>query len=421
MPIVTTCPHCRAAYNLADHLRDHTVRCKKCQGAIVVGKGAAPRSQEKAKTPAAGKRPPRRQQEKSSPPRPKRGSSRLWILGLILGGAALLLLGGGVLAFLLLTGKLGNKGADYLVDIGGKWPEPMEFPPIMGNVDRNSAVVIRIANALDEQTRQEVGERLGYLADSPFVASTGASKDNRVAIRMSPVKDPKAFADKIDFATVRDVSGRIITIVAHKAEGPMSDPDDVTKALYRLKLPYPAAHKKAAILLKGKNLDERRAELLHKPDPRQAEVLRGLESALSDADRYTREEIYHALGVWGTKETVPLLLKEMQKEETRGSVIQALGRIKDPSACEQIATCLVPISTRWNAAEALKAIGPTGERFALRYLNHDDRQVRLMVCSVLEKIGGPRSIAELEKLLDDKDGWVAVNAKGAIEKINKRR
>jgi predicted Zn finger-like uncharacterized protein len=419
MSIATTCPHCRAVYNLADHLRDHTVRCKKCQGAIVVGKGATPRSQEKAKVPAAGKRPPRREHEKSS--RRKRGGSRLLPIGLILGGAALLLLGGGVLAFLLLSGRLGNRAPDMLVNVSGPWPEPMDFPPIMGNVDRSPAVVIRIANALDEETRQEVGERLGYLADNGFPASTGASKDDRTAIRMSPVKDPKAFADKIDFATVRGVSGRTITIVARKPDGPMSDPDDVTKALYRLKLPYLAAHKKAAILLKGKNLDERRAELLRTPDPRQAEVLRGLESALNDADRYTREEIYHALGVWGTKETVPVLLKEMQKEETRGSVIQALGRIKEPSACEQIAPCLVPISTRWNASEALKAIGPSGEPFALKYLNHDDQQVRIMVCQLLGKIGGPRSIAELEKLLDDKDGAVALFAKGALETINKRR
>jgi len=420
MPIATTCPHCRAVYNLADHLRDHTVRCKKCQGAIVVGKGAALRSQEKAKSPAAGKRPPRRQQDKSPPPLRKRGSSRLLIIGLILGGAALLLLGG-VLAFLLLTGRLGDKAPDLLVNVSGPWPEPMPFPPIMGNVDPSSAVIVRVANAGEESTRQDVSERLGYLADTAFVASTGATKDDRMSLRLAPVKDPKAFADKIDFATVRSVSGRTITIVARKPDGPMSDPDDVTKALYRLKLPYPAAHKKAAILLKGKNLDERRTELLRKPDPRQAEVLHGLEAALNEPERYTREEIYHALGVWGTKETVPVLLKEMPKEETRGAVIQALGRIKDPSACEQIAPCLVPISTRWNAAEALKAIGPSGEPFALQYLNHDDRQVRLMVCSVLAKIGGLRSIAELEKLLDDKDGAVAVNAKAAIEKINKRR
>jgi hypothetical protein len=408
-------------YNLADHLRDHTVRCKKCQGAIVVGQGTAPRSQEKAKPPAAGKRPPRRQQEKSSPPRRKRGSSRLWILGLILGGVALLLLGGGLLAFLLLTGRLGDKAPDLLVNVSGPWPEPIPFPPIMGNVDPSSAVIVRVANVGDESTRQDVSERLGYLADTPFVASTGATKDDRMALRLAPVKDPKAFADKIDFATVRSVSGRTITIVARKPEAPPTGSDDVTLALSRLKLPYLGAHKRAAVLLKGKKPDERRAELLRSPDPRQAEVLRGLESALSDADRYTREEIYHALGVWGTKETVPVLLREMQKEETRGAVIVALGRIKDPSACEQIAPCLVPISTRWNASEALKAIGPSSEPFALRYLNHDDRQVRLMVCSVLEKIGGPRSIAELEKLIDDKDGAVAANAKGAIEKINKRR
>ncbi len=458
MPIATTCPHCRAVYNLADHLRGRTVRCKQCQGTTVVGTGTARGREEVAKVAATSKetggrgkgpaeadfprRPSRRDQEKSTPRR-KRGSNRPLIISLVLlGGVTLLLLAGGVLAFVLLTGRpgpqesdkpvnvsgpgseatsrSGNQDPDMLVNVSGPWPEPIDFPPVMGKVDRSAVVVIRIANALDEDTRAAVGERLGYLADTGFPATTGTTKDNRIAIRMSPVKDPQAFANKIDFATVRSVSGRTITIVARKPEGPMADPDDVTKALYRLTLPYAAAHKKAAILLKGKNLDERRAELLGKPDPRQAEVLRGLQAALNEPDRYTREEIYQALGVWGTKETVPLLLEELPKEETRGTVLQALGRIKDPSAAEQIAPHLIPISTRWSAAEALKAIGPAAEPFAIKYLNHSDQQVRLMVCSVLEKIGGPRSIAELQPLTTDRDSAISITAKRTIDGIYKR-
>jgi predicted Zn finger-like uncharacterized protein len=436
MAVATTCPRCGTEYILAEHLRGKTVRCKKCQGAIVVGEEAAPKVQPKstatvAKKPApratdeSPNEPPKRkrrpEEERTAQKRPRKsGGSRGLLVGLIVAGVGLFLVCGGVLTFLLMTGKLGNKGPDYLVDVSGKWPEPMDFPPIMGNVDRNTAVVIRVANALDEEMRQDVGERLSYLADSPFVASTGASKDNRLAIRMSPVKDPQAFADKIDFATVRSVSGRTITIVARKPEGPMSDPDDVVKALARLKLPYSAARKKAAILLKGKNLDERRAELLRKPDPRQAEVLRGLEAALSEPERYTREEVYHALGVWGTKDTVPVLVKELQKEDTRLAVLQALGRIKDPSASEQIAACLTNFPTMWTAAEALKAIGPAAEPAALKYLNHD-KQVCMMVCGVLGKIGGPRSLAELEKLTCDPDTAISSSAKGTIDAIQKRR
>jgi hypothetical protein len=455
MPIATTCPHCRAVYNLADHLRGRIIRCKKCHGATVVGQGPAREPEEKSRVAASttgtggrgkgqaesglARRSPRRQQEKSQRQRKRIGNGPVVIV-LTLAGMALFLLGIGAFASLMLRARSGNRVADtqvdarasqaepsvkrspdMLVDISGPWPEPINFPPVMGNVDRNAFVIIRIANALDDNTRAEVGERLGYLADSGFPATTGASKDNRLAIRISPVKDPQAFADKIDFATVRLVSGRTITIVAHKSEGPMSDPDEVTKALARLKLPYSAAHKKAAILLKGKKLDERRAELLHTPDRRQAEVLRGLEAALNEPDRYTREEIYQALGVWGTNETVPVLLKDLPKEETRATVIQALGRIKDPSAAEQIAPHLVPISTRWSAAEALKAMGPAAEPFVIMYLDQPDVQVRLMVCSVLGKIGGPRSIAELEKLTQDKDTAISITAKGTIEEIHKRR
>lgn len=424
-------------YNLADHLLGKTVRCRKCQSTFVVGAGTELPVKEKVKSPTVAKKPTPRASDESptEPPKRKRrreeetlprkrprksGGSRGLFMGLVVGGVGLLLVCGGILTFLLTTDKLGTKGPDFLVDVSGKWPEPMEFPPIMGTVDRNSALVIRVANALDEETRQDVSERLSYLADSPFVASTGASKDNRLAIRMSPIKDAQAFADKIDFASVRSVSGRTITIVAHKPEGPMSDPDDVVKALARLKLPYATAHKKAALLLKGKNLDERRAELLLKPDPRQAEVLRGLEAALNEPERYTREEIYHALGVWGTKDTVPVLVKELQKEESRVVVLQALARIKDPSASEQIAACLTNFPTMWTSAEALKAIGSSAEPYALKYLNHD-KQVCMMVCGVLGKIGGPRSISELEKLTTDSDTAISFSAKNAIDEIKKRR
>ena len=230
MSIATTCPNCRAVYNLADHLRGRTVRCKKCQGAIVVGNGTAMGRDEKSKVAAirkgAGasgnrqpesdspKRPPRREQQKSSPQR-KRKSNRALIVGLILGGVTLILLGGGVLAFLLLSGRVVNKASDLLVDVSGPWPDPKPFPAMVGNVSENTVVTIHIANVGDKYTREDVINKVHALTDGGRRgSSTGSHKGDRLTLRLTPVTDPQAFANKIDFATVRSVQGRIVTVVA---------------------------------------------------------------------------------------------------------------------------------------------------------------------------------------------------------------
>lgn len=437
MPVATTCPHCGMEYNLADHLRGKTVRCKKCQSAIVVGEGAARQGKGSAKSSAIAKEsgarenrgakassPKRNRREdeaKSSPRRQgKRGNNRGLIVGLILGGLVLLLLGGGVVGFLLLSGRFGNRTPDQLVDVGGSWPEPLPFPAMAGPVPPDTFVTIHVANVHDKYTGEEIGDRLRALADNGNGGSTGRSAGDRGTILLKPVKDPQALANKIDFATVHSVKGRTITLIARKVDGPPPEADDVAVGLYRLKSPLSERRSEGAKLLSGSKPDQRRAELLRAPDPRRAEVLRALESVMDDPNPFTRDEVFKALGVWGGKETVPVLVKAMQKEETRRAAIQALGRIKDPSASEALAAYLKNFFHKRAACDALKAIGSPAEETVIKCLGDPEPDVRAQACDILQVIGGPRSIVAMQKLLADKDGRVANAAKQNLDALKKR-
>jgi predicted Zn finger-like uncharacterized protein len=138
MAIRTTCPSCRTVYNLADQLAGKTVRCKKCEAAIVV---RAAGEQEKVQTrPPASKRslvrdegeearPRRRIREEEDDdddedlPLPIRRSNHGLIIGLIAGGVGLmLLLAGGIVVVVLLLridrSGSGNRAPDFRADAG---------------------------------------------------------------------------------------------------------------------------------------------------------------------------------------------------------------------------------------------------------------------------------------------------------------
>jgi hypothetical protein len=341
-------------------------------------------------------------------------ASRGLLIGLIAGGAGLLLLCGGtiVAGVLLLAGRSEDRPPSFAVDADDSWPSagPPFAPP-------NSAI-LHIAGVADENTHEAVSDKLKALARAGgHLNANTERRGDRMTVLVLNVEDVQAFSRKLDFGAVNSVNGRTITLTASKVEGPPPNADAVTRALYRLRSADP--HKRAEAVRKLK-------ETL--PDERRAEVVKALEPLLNDTDFFTRRDVIGALGVWGTRDTVPLLLKVMREKETRGEAMKALGRLKDERAAEPIAERLEELSDSHRAAEALKSMGPVAEKAVLARLNHHDLQVRITVCEILGAIGTKQSIAPLEKVIaagkDISDGIafiVAHRAKEALKAIKARQ
>jgi HEAT repeat protein len=173
---------------------------------------------------------------------------------------------------------------------------------------------------------------------------------------------------------------------------------------------------------------KRAADLLAGAEPkeRRAEVVKALEPLLKDSDMWLRCSVIKALGTWGGKDSVPLLLPLLKDPQgfVQGATLEALGKAKDERAAEPVAECLPNFMVRGQASAALKAIGPPAEKAVLKYLTHQDIFLRQEVCRILKEIGTKQSIPGLQDILGMEDihtrVHVAPAAKEALNAIKAR-
>jgi hypothetical protein len=359
--------------------------------------------------------------------KPKQSSVLLWAL---IGGGMVVVAGVTILLVVLLNRKSGDDGAgphaggvaDQFVDVGGPWPEP---PPFRGWAPSPDSVitfhVALIGTSFQRDGREGIQDaeelvaiKLAALVGpmvGPRTGSLGASTDGpggqrRMTSLYAPVTQPaQALADKIDFGTVRSVNGRTITLVVRVPEGPPASADAVTRALYRLQRAGPRGREEAARSLKDV-----------KPDQRRDEVAKALEPLLADPKSSAREPAMEALGAWGNKDTVAVLIKALDHQEARSAALRAIGRLKDERAIEPIARYFDDVGELGAAADALKSMGPAAETVVRKQLKHKSLQVRLKACEVLEVIGTKASLQDLEAVSKDLGG----PADRAIKAINGR-
>src|SRR5439155_6910895 len=124
----------------------------------------------------------------------------------------------------------------------------------------DQVVTLHISGVADSNTGEAITDKLTTLTDAGRGYSMkAAAAGDRLTYLLAPVSDPKAFAQKIDFGTVRRVRGRVITVVARAMEGPPPNADPVAKALYDLKSPAPFRRIDAARRLKDMMPDDSRA------------------------------------------------------------------------------------------------------------------------------------------------------------------
>jgi predicted Zn finger-like uncharacterized protein len=430
MSIRARCPHCRQTYTVGDHLQGKTVRCKQCTASFAVegpaenaaadpddgstGKpsGVLPKGAPERESSTPPPRPARRQQGAGDPsrrrPGQRRPSGNSLVLYLSLGGVVLVLLLGGIVTAILLLNRSprgqggGLSGGGGIlpgvpVDLLGPWPEPPPlragFGPLGPQSAADETVTLHVAGLVNEYTREEVMAEAGKLVD-PGKGSQGSSRHagERMTMLLWPVSDPAAYARKITFGEVSSVAGRVITLVAHKVEGPPADADPVTKALFNLTWKHGDR--------RSKGLQELRNLM---PNERRAEVAQALETFLAtDQDQGRRAQAVEVLAIWGTKDNLPTLIRATKDRDrwVRQNAIRSLGRFQDDTALKALGDCLA--TDALVAKEALKAAGPAAEKVLIECLESPTERVRQDACELLRTAGSKTCVPAMIRALKER-------------------
>jgi|GEM_PF-2850995 len=143
---------------------------------------------------------------------------------------------------------------------------------------------------------------------------------------------------------------------------------------------------------------------------------------LGDGDGFLRQQAAEALTNWATPKAIPALLKcaEGSGFDARAAV-RALGSLKEKRAVPILAAKMGDMSWRFEAAVALKAIGPTAEGPVARLLKDKDWGVRLEACRILQQVGTKDSLKALEPVAaSDENPLVKQTAAAAMETIRGR-
>lgn len=212
--------------------------------------------------------------------------------------------------------------------------------------------------------------------------------------------------------TVKLLEGEALT-AALKPAPPLPKPE--TKAV--------TADERASLLadLKGDN-KAKRSLALHrvssvKPDGSTAEVETVLLGFLKDPDQFARQHAAKGLAVWGGKDSVEPLIKQLDDSAfpARWGAIEALGHLKDPRAAAPLAKLVANRKDAHQVSTSLKALGADAEEAVLKLITHEKAEVRRDACQILKVIATKKSEAALTKASSDGDTLTAMFAKDALK------
>jgi len=156
------------------------------------------------------------------------------------------------------------------------------------------------------------------------------------------------------------------------------------------------------------------------PNEQRGIVSKALVAALEEDDHSLNADIIDVLGVWGTAESVPILIDQLDE---RGwnleNALRALGKLKDPRGAKAVAKLLVTRNAQ-KAVAALRDMGPAAEDALLPYLSNSDPRMRGEMCALLEEIGTTKCLPELKKRFSDDVKEVRLAAKQAYAAVDAR-
>jgi hypothetical protein len=263
--------------------------------------------------------------------------------------------------------------------------------------------------------------RFRVLAEGPLTFAVKAGMPKALELKGELSETAGNIVARVPFTlTYRLLEGDERERVLNPPPPPKPPPPEPPKPLTEAELT------KALAGLKSGDRAERREALDRlanaKPAERRAEVARAIEALLTGNDHFTGRSAAKALGVWGDKESVPVLLKLLDDDDVFvcRDVLAALGQLKDERAIEPIARRLKDFKYLHPAGEALRAMGGKAEKAVIPYLKDPEVFVRLEACRILEEIGTKDSEAALKEAAD-KDDFVEGPAKAALQAIAARR
>jgi HEAT repeat protein len=261
-------------------------------------------------------------------------------------------------------------------------PAAREFGP-------EETVTLNITGVTDLATRKTIEAKLVGWTDQPGNHQLRATPDGTtLRVSLAPVRDAQALAKKIDFGQVTGVKDRAI---------------DVTIKPATAAGPPPARTKEEAIAqatadLKSGDAKRQRAGANRLARLRSTKanekVTIALEGLLGNADAPVRQAAAQALATWGTRDSVPPLLKllEDKDKEVRAAALLALGKLHDERAVEPVAARLADDTAA--AGAALKEMGPMAEKAVLAHFRGPVASLRLEACKVLDVIATSRDAGE---------------------------
>jgi Protein kinase domain len=142
-----------------------------------------------------------------------------------------------------------------------------------------------------------------------------------------------------------------------------------------------------------------------KPNDLRADVAQKLVALTQDESPFIRWPAIRAIGSWGSEKEVPALIQAtMHKDRsTRGEALKVIGRFRDLRTLDPVIHSFRDNSTRREAADALREMGPMTEPPVLAILNGPE-EIGLVflkqdAIAVLADIGTEKSVPALQKVL----------------------
>jgi serine/threonine protein kinase len=165
-----------------------------------------------------------------------------------------------------------------------------------------------------------------------------------------------------------------------------------------------------------------------RPNDQRAKVAAKLVELTEGDDQRIRWEAIKALGVWGSENEVPALLKAMEPKDTftRREALKVIGRFKDARTLPAVILCFRDHQTRGDAGQSLREMGPMAEADVLALLDEKEALFfRLDVIQVLADIGTEKSVPVLRNVVASTNIHVTTHLRGpaqeALAKIDKRK
>jgi len=168
-----------------------------------------------------------------------------------------------------------------------------------------------------------------------------------------------------------------------------------------------------------------------KPNAGRAVVARKLVELTGAEDPFIRRPAVAALGNWGSDNELPALLAALAHKDlwTRKEALKVIGRFKDRKTLEPVMISFREPSTRPEAGQALRDLGPMAEPDVLAILNEPANVgvvfLKRDAIGVLAGIGTEKSVPALRKTLASSDTHEAFHlrepAQKALDAIDSRK